>query len=72
MTAEAERERELHTQRAALAEEGRELARKDKQQLQVCRKGCNRSRILCQPLSPDDQFGITLCDVLVVLMNRAG
>lgn len=36
MAAEAERDRELYAQRAALAEEGQELAREDRKQLQVC------------------------------------
>lgn len=35
MAAEAERDRELYAQRAALAEEGQELAREDRKQLQV-------------------------------------
>lgn len=35
MSAEAERDRELYARRAALAEEGQELARKDRKQLQV-------------------------------------
>lgn len=39
MAAEAERDRELYAQRAALAEEGQELAREDRKQLQVC-SGC--------------------------------
>lgn len=37
MAAEAERDRELYAQRAALAEEGQELARADRKQLQVSR-----------------------------------
>lgn len=36
MATEAERDRELYAQRAALAEEGQELAREDRKQLQVC------------------------------------
>ena len=35
MSTEAERDRELYAQRAALAE-GQELAREDRKQLQVC------------------------------------
>lgn len=35
MVAEAERDRELYAQRAALAEEGQELAREDRKLLQV-------------------------------------
>lgn len=35
MAAEAERDRELYAQRAALAEEGQELSREDRKQLQV-------------------------------------
>lgn len=38
MVAEAERDRELYAQRAALAEEGQELARQDRKQLQVRRE----------------------------------
>lgn len=35
MVAEADRDRELYAQRAALAEEGQELAREDRKLLQV-------------------------------------
>lgn len=38
MAADAERDRELYAQRAALAEEGQELARGDRKQLQVSYK----------------------------------
>lgn len=41
MEEEAERDRELYTQRVALAEEGQELAKEDRKQLQV------REGLLC-------------------------
>lgn len=42
MAEEAERDRELYARRAALAEEGQELAREDRKQLQV-RRTCRHA-----------------------------